>query len=100
MMKKSHPIVAIAFLASTHFSVNASTEATNASIQFLLAKANGTCIGQSRMIAPNATAPLIFPDKVAILLQGVVEKGKPEVNMLCLYDRKSNKAVIEEYYWE
>jgi len=68
----------------------------------LFAKANGTCIGQSRMVSPEATAPVLFDDatgKVAILLREKSAKTRKMVNLICLYDKKSGKASIAEYEW-
>lgn len=68
----------------------------------LFAKANGTCIGQSRMVSPEATAPVVFDDvigKIAILLREKNPESKKMVNMICLYDKKSGKASIAEYQW-
>ena len=68
----------------------------------LFAKANGTCIGQSRMVSPEATAPVVFDDatgKIAILLREKGGKSKKLVNLICLYDKKSGKASIAEYQW-
>lgn len=68
----------------------------------LFAKANGTCIGQSRMVSPEATAPILFDDtmgKIAILLRERNTKTKKMVNLICLYDKKSGKASIAEYNW-
>lgn len=68
----------------------------------LFAKANGKCIGQSRMVSPEATAPILFDDtmgKIAILLRERNTKTKKMVNLICLYDKKSGKASIAEYNW-
>lgn len=70
----------------------------------LFAKANGTCIGQSGLNTPEASAPVVFDDsvgKIAILLKGAVGRGKAKtkVSMICLYDKKSGQASIEEYRW-
>jgi hypothetical protein len=70
----------------------------------LFAKANGTCIGQSGLNTPEATAPVVFDDsvgKIAILLRGETGKGKARTsaNLICLYDKKSGKASIAEYKW-
>ncbi len=68
----------------------------------LFAKANGTCIGQSRMVSPEATAPVVFDDvigKIAILLREKNPESKKMVNMICLYDKRSGKASIAEYQW-
>jgi hypothetical protein len=68
----------------------------------LFAKANGICIGQSRMDTPEASAPVVFDDsigKVAIMLRGKIGKNKPPVNLICLYDKKSGRASIEEFRW-
>jgi len=68
----------------------------------LYAKANGTCIGQARMVSPEATAPVVFDDataKVAVLLREKNPKTKKLVNVICLYDKKSGKASIAEYRW-
>ncbi|WP_025659655.1 hypothetical protein [Rhizobium sp. IBUN] len=68
----------------------------------LFAKANGTCIGQSRMLSPEATAPVVFDDatgKIAVLLREKSQKTKKMVNVICLYDKKSGKASIAEYQW-
>lgn len=68
----------------------------------LYAKANGTCIGQSRMDTPEASAPVAFNDsigKIAVLLRGTVGKAKTKVNLICLYDKKTGKAAIEEFRW-
>ncbi len=68
----------------------------------LFAKANGTCIGQSRMVSPEASAPVAFDDatgKIAVMLREKDPKSKKLVNVICLYDKKSGKASIAEYQW-
>ncbi|PZM14915.1 hypothetical protein [Rhizobium tubonense] len=70
----------------------------------MFAKANGTCIGQSGLNTPEASAPVVFNDatgKVAVLLRGRSGRGnsKADVNLICLYDKKSGKASIAEYRW-
>lgn len=68
----------------------------------VFAKANGTCIGQSRMVSPEATAPVVFDDavgKIAILLREKSGKSNKVLNLICLYDKKSGKASIAEYQW-
>jgi hypothetical protein len=70
----------------------------------LFAKANGTCIGQSGMDTPEASAPVVFDDatgKIAVLLRGNLGRGKSKtlVNLICLYDKKSGRASIAEYRW-
>jgi hypothetical protein len=50
----------------------------------------------------EASAPVVFEDsvgKVAVLLRGTIGKGKPTINLLCLYDKKTGKAAIEEFRW-
>jgi len=100
MMKRI--VIAATLILATACSASASSdEAWKA----LFAKANGTCIGQSRMNTPEASAPVVFDDsvgKVAILLKGSIGKGKSKVqnvNMICLYDKKTGKASIEEFHW-
>ncbi|WP_421914405.1 hypothetical protein [Mesorhizobium sp.] len=57
------------------------------------------------MDTPEVSAPVVFDDsvaKVAILLRGSFGKGKSKaqnVNLICLYDKKTGKASIEEYRW-
>ncbi|RDJ05045.1 hypothetical protein [Rhizobium grahamii] len=91
--------IALTIILTTSGLAHASSEgAWNA----LSAKANGTCIGQSRMISPEASAPVVFDDsvgKIAIMLRGTITKGKSPVNLVCLYDKKSGKASIEEFRW-
>jgi len=89
-------------VAATSFSTAfaSSDSAWNA----LFAKANGTCIGLSRMNTPEASAPVVFDDsvgKIAILLRGETGRGKSKsrVNMICLYDKRTGKAAIAEYQW-
>jgi hypothetical protein len=71
----------------------------------LFAKVNGTCIGMSRMNTPEVSAPIVFDDttgKIGLLLRGSLGKGKTavhNVNLLCLYDKKTGKASIAEYKW-
>jgi hypothetical protein len=68
----------------------------------LFAKANGTCIGKSGMVSPEASNPIVFDDsvgKVAVLLRESAGKGKGMKNLLCLYDKKTGRASIEEYRW-
>lgn len=87
-----------ALLGFTQFANASSDSAWNA----LFAKANGTCIGQSRMVSPKATAPVVFDDetdKIAILLREKSGKSKRPVNLICLYEKKSGKASIAEYQW-
>ncbi|NEJ70000.1 hypothetical protein GR197_05530 [Rhizobium phaseoli] len=86
------------FLSLTQLANASSDAAWNA----LFAKANGTCIGQSRMVSPEASAPAIFDDatgKIAILLREKSGRSKKMVNLICLYDKKSGKASIAEYNW-
>ncbi len=88
----------VAVVALTQVASASSDSAWNA----LFAKANGTCIGQSRMVSPEATAPVVFDDaagKIAILLREKIGKSKKVVNLICLYDKKSGKASIAEYQW-
>ncbi|WP_426131317.1 hypothetical protein [Pararhizobium sp. PWRC1-1] len=97
-MRKMIAIAATLAVVSTQFAYASSDAAWNA----LLAKANGSCIGQSRMDTPEASAPVVFDDsigKVAVLLRGSIGKNKSKVNLLCLYDKKSGKASIEEFRW-
>nr|WP_276120969.1 hypothetical protein [Pararhizobium qamdonense] len=70
----------------------------------IFAKANGTCIGQSEMNTPEASAPVVFDDatgKIAVLLRGELGRGKAKtkVNLICLYDKKTGRASIAEYRW-
>ena len=99
-MKK--PIAAAVILVASTASSFASSDA---SWNALFAKLNGTCIGMSGMDTPEATAPIVFDDstgKVALLLRGSMGKGKAKVknvNVICLYDKKTGKASISEYRW-
>ena len=99
-MIKKMTIAATAMLLSAHYA-----GAWDAAWNALFAKVNGTCIGQSGMDTPEATAPVVFDDatgKVAVLLRGSMGKGKSKVknvNLICLYDKKTGKASIEEYRW-
>ena len=82
----------------------AATASSDGSWNALFAKANGTCIGLSRMHTPEASAPVVFDDsvgKIAVLLRGQVGKGKArtKVNMICLYDKRTGRASIAEYQW-
>jgi hypothetical protein len=98
VMLRNIAIAAVSILASATIANASSENAWNA----LFAKANGTCIGQSRMDTPEASAPVVFDDsvgKIAVMLRGKVGKNKPTVNMICLYDKKTGKASIEEFRW-
>ncbi len=97
-MLKTTFATAIAVLSLAPLANASSDGAWNA----LFAKANGTCIGQSRMVSPEATAPVVFDDatgKIAILLREKNPRSKKMVNVICLYDKKSGKASIAEYKW-
>lgn len=97
-MLKTTIATAIGMFALAPLANGSSDAAWNA----LFAKANGTCIGQSRMVSPEATAPVVFDDvigKIAILLREKNPESKKMVNMICLYDKKSGKASIAEYQW-
>lgn len=99
-MIKHMTIVAAALLCVGQTAFASSDSAWNT----LFAKANGTCIGQSGLNTPEASAPVVFDDavgKIAILLRGQTGKGKTKtnVNLICLYDKKSGKASIGEYRW-
>lgn len=97
-MLKTATAATIGVLSLTQFA-NASS---NGAWDALFAKANGTCIGQSRMVSPEATSPVVFDDatgKIAILLREKNAKSKKMVNLICLYDKKSGKASIAEYRW-
>lgn len=81
--------------------VGSSLASSDKSWDALFAKVNGTCIGLSRMNTPVASAPVVFDDvtgKIAMLLRGSVGKAK-NINLMCLYDKKSGKASIAEYRW-
>ncbi|MDE1992819.1 MAG: hypothetical protein KGI75_09970 [Rhizobiaceae bacterium] len=96
---KKFTFVAIAALVSGSQIAEASSDSA---WKALFAKVNGTCIGQSGMISPEASAPIIFDDstgKIAILLREKKGNSKKMVNVLCLYDKKSGKASIAEYQW-
>ncbi|CCM78916.1 hypothetical protein [Rhizobium mesoamericanum] len=82
----------------------AATASSGGAWNVLFSKANGTCIGLSRMDTPEASAPVVFDDsvgKIAVLLRGQVGKGKArtKVNMICLFDKRTGKASIAEYQW-
>lgn len=97
-MLKTILAATVTMLSLTQFASASSDGSWNA----LFAKANGTCIGQSRMVSPEATAPVVFDDatgKIAILLREKNAKSKKLVNLMCLYDKKSGKASIAEYQW-
>lgn len=97
MLKK----FAVAALFVSVTAAHASASSDNA-WKALFAKVNGTCIGQSGMPSPEATAPVVFDDKtgkIAVLLRGSMGKGKTRVNLICLYDKKTGKASIAEYQW-
>jgi hypothetical protein len=99
IMKKLVSATAAVTLSSSITAWASSDAAWNA----LFAKANGTCIGQSRMVSPEASAPVVFDDttgKIAVLLrERVRDKSKTMRQVICLYDKKSGKAAIEEYHW-
>ncbi|WP_337267150.1 hypothetical protein [Oryzifoliimicrobium ureilyticus] len=91
-------LVTLSLLASVTTAAASSDGAWNA----LFAKANGACIGQSKLIVPEATAPVVFDDsvgKVAVLLRGSTGRGKAKVNLICLYDKKTGQVAIEEFRW-
>ncbi|KQV82704.1 hypothetical protein [Rhizobium sp. Root1220] len=95
-----------AFATSLVLASAVSVEASSGkSWDALFAKVNGTCIGQSGMDTPEASAPIVFDDatgKIAVLLRGSLGKGKAKVNnvnLMCLYDKKTGRASIEEYRW-
>jgi len=95
--------IAIGFLSAACIS-SAAQASSDAAWNSLFAKANGTCIGQSGLNTPEATAPVVFDDsvgKIAILLRGETGRGKAKTtaNLICLYDKKSGKASIAEYKW-
>lgn len=97
-MLKTTLATTVALLGFAQFANASSDSAWNA----LFAKANGTCIGQSGMVSPEATAPVVFDDatgKIAILLREKSGKSKKLINLICLYDKKSGKASIAEYQW-
>lgn len=57
-----------------------------------------------KMRSPEASAPVLFDDatgKIAILLREPVVGGKTKVmrQVICLYDKKTGRASIAEYYW-
>ncbi|MGO7180719.1 hypothetical protein ACCT14_10130 [Rhizobium brockwellii] len=90
--------------AAVVLSAATASASSDASWDKLFAKINGTCIGESGLDTPEATAPIVFDDatgKVALLLRGTMGKGKVKtrVNIMCLYDKKSGRASIAEYKW-
>jgi hypothetical protein len=90
--------------AAVMISSAAAHASSDASWDKLFAKVNGTCIGQSGMDTPEATAPIVFDNatgKIAVLLRGSMGRGKAKtnVNVMCLYDKKTGKASIAEYKW-
>lgn len=96
------PAIAVTIFAAT---VSVASASSDSSWNALFAKVNGNCIGASGMDTPEATAPIVFDDatgKVAVLLRGSLGKGKARVknvNLICLYDKKTGKASISEYKW-
>jgi hypothetical protein len=93
-------------IAATTLLILAVTVGANASSgkswDALFAKASGTCIGKSGMVTPEASSPVVFEDsvgKVAILLRESAGKGKATKNLLCLYDKQTGRASIQEYRW-
>jgi hypothetical protein len=99
-MIKQTILAATLAMSASQYAAASSDGAWNA----LFAKANGTCIGQSGLNTPEASAPVVFDDsvgKIAILLKGPMGRGKAKTNvsLICLYDKKSGKASIEEYRW-
>jgi hypothetical protein len=104
--KQGYEMLKIAALAAAAIAASSTVSyaSSDASWDKLFAKVNGTCIGQSGMDTPEATAPIVFDDatgKVAVLLRGSMGKGKAKtkVNLMCLYDKKTGKASIAEYKW-
>lgn len=95
--------VVLATAAVTLGSSIAAWASSDAAWNTLFAKANGTCIGQSRMISPQASAPVVFDDtigKIAVLLREPIRgKSKTMREVICLYDKTTGKAAIEEYHW-
>ncbi|MGG6896427.1 MULTISPECIES: hypothetical protein [Rhizobium] len=99
MLKKITITAAIALTACQYASAS-----SNAAWNALFAKVNGTCIGQSGIDTPEASAPVVFDDatgKIAVLLRGRLGKGaaKKNVSLICLYDKKTGRASIAEYHW-
>ncbi|MBD9626346.1 hypothetical protein IB279_25695 [Ensifer sp. ENS06] len=94
-------ILAVAMiLSSSHVAAASSDSAWTE----LFAKANSRCTDQSGMAASIASTPAIFIDavgKVALLLRGTIGKGKSKqtVDLICLYDVKSEDAAISDYGW-
>lgn len=64
--------------------------------------ARHSCIAASGFKRPTASSPVVFNDKVgvvAILVSGSVRQAQTRpvrVTSLCLYDRKSRIATVEE----
>ena len=101
MIRSAATISAIFAVTLTSTSSWASSDAAWSA---LFAKANGTCIGQSRMVSPEASAPVVFDDsvgKIAVLLRESAGTGKSKKmnQVICLYDKKTGKASIAEYRW-
>jgi hypothetical protein len=99
LMRKT--LLAAALIAVSAMPASASSDAAWSA---LFAKANGTCIGQSKMVSPEASAPVVFDDatgKIAILIREAVVRGKKKTmtEVVCLYDKKSGRASIAEYHW-
>jgi hypothetical protein len=99
-MIKQTILAATLAVSATEHAFASSDGAWNA----LFAKANRTCIGQSGLNTQEASAPVVFDDsvgKIAIPLRGPMGRGKAKTNvsLICLYDKKSEKASIEKYRW-
>lgn len=98
MVTKTMIAAASILLATAHLTYASSDAAWDK----LFAKVNGTCIGQSGMASPEASAPVVFDDstgKIAVLLRGKLGKGKQTAELICLFDKKSGRASIQEYRW-
>lgn len=70
----------------------------------LFAQVKKSCIDESGIKSPEASAPVVFDDatdKLAVLLRGKVGRGKAQANVavICLYDKESGKASVAEYTW-
>jgi len=86
----------------TFMALQSAYASNDASWNQLFAKVNGTCIGKSGISSPEASAPVVFDDttgKIGLLLRGAPGKGKPQINVLCLYDKKTGKASVSEFRW-
>lgn len=88
------------------FCIGAAQASSPAAWEALHTKVVSSCMAKSSMVSPFVSEPVDFDDsvgKVALILREGSSRNRKQpkdTTVLCLYDKRSGKVVIEEVRWK